>query len=168
MAYPGYLRNLFQSEKKAFAKFWSLMDHFHRESMGNQWNWPFELFQYFFCKILHFVIDMHQIMLISLFPTPFDHFYFHPTLGLKWTHKLRLCHICFIYVCVLILIIATHWLLVFPRDTPEVAAVNVPYRPLAPHDTIPGTSNIIVIVITSPSGIVGWNFPSVSMKTLMN
>ena len=29
-----------------------------------------------------FVIDTHQIMLISLFPTPFDHFHFHPTLGL--------------------------------------------------------------------------------------
>ena len=29
-----------------------------------------------------FVIDIHQIMLISLFPTPFDHFDFHPTLGL--------------------------------------------------------------------------------------
>ena len=25
---------------------------------------------------------MHQIMLISLFLTPFDHFHFHPTLGL--------------------------------------------------------------------------------------
>ena len=29
-----------------------------------------------------FVIDIHHIMLISLFPTPFDHFHFHPTLGL--------------------------------------------------------------------------------------
>ena len=29
-------------------------------------------------------------MLISLFPAPFDHFYFHPTLGLKWIHYLRL------------------------------------------------------------------------------
>ena len=32
-----------------------------------------------------FVIDIHQIMLILLFPIPFDHFYSHPTLGLKWT-----------------------------------------------------------------------------------
>ena len=29
-----------------------------------------------------FVIDIYHIMLISLFPTPFDHFQFHPTLGL--------------------------------------------------------------------------------------
>ena len=29
-----------------------------------------------------FVIDIYHIMLISLFPTPFDHFHFHPTLGL--------------------------------------------------------------------------------------
>ena len=29
-----------------------------------------------------FVIDIHHIMLISLFPTPFDLFHFHPTLGL--------------------------------------------------------------------------------------
>ena len=29
-----------------------------------------------------FVIDIHHIMLISLFPAPFDHFHFHPTLGL--------------------------------------------------------------------------------------
>ena len=28
-----------------------------------------------------FVIDIHQIMLISLFPTPSDHFPSHPTLG---------------------------------------------------------------------------------------
>ena len=33
---------------------------------------------------LFFVIDIHQIyMLISLFPTPFDHFYFHTALELK-------------------------------------------------------------------------------------
>ena len=28
------------------------------------------------------MIDIYHIMLISLFPTPFDHFHFHPTLGL--------------------------------------------------------------------------------------
>ena len=28
------------------------------------------------------MIDIHHIMLISLFPAPFDHFHFHPTLGL--------------------------------------------------------------------------------------
>ena len=37
-------------------------------------------------NILHdftlFVTDIHQIMIILLFfPTPFDHFHFHPTLG---------------------------------------------------------------------------------------
>ena len=39
----------------------------------NQWSW-------------------HQIMLISLFPTPFDHFHFHPTLELKSRVILRSCH----------------------------------------------------------------------------
>ena len=29
-----------------------------------------------------FVIDIHQIMLISLFTTPFDHFHFHESAGL--------------------------------------------------------------------------------------
>ena len=29
-----------------------------------------------------FVADIHQIMLISLFLTPFDHFHFHPSAGL--------------------------------------------------------------------------------------
>ena len=29
-----------------------------------------------------FVIDIYHIMLISLIPTQFDHFHFHPTLGL--------------------------------------------------------------------------------------
>ena len=33
-----------------------------------------------------FVIDKHQIMFISLFPAPLDHFHFPPTLGLKWNH----------------------------------------------------------------------------------
>ena len=38
MAYPGYLRICFATEKKAFvfAQFWSIVDHFHRKSMGNQ------------------------------------------------------------------------------------------------------------------------------------
>ena len=30
-----------------------------------------------------FVIDIHHIILISLFSAPFDHFHFHPTLGLN-------------------------------------------------------------------------------------
>ena len=29
-----------------------------------------------------FVVDIHQIRLISLFPTPFDHFHFHGSAGL--------------------------------------------------------------------------------------
>ena len=39
-----------------------------------------------------FVIDIHHIMLISLFPTPFDHFHFHPTLGLDPALILTLRH----------------------------------------------------------------------------
>ena len=60
MAYPGYLRNFFQSEKKAFAfaLFWSIMDHFHRKSMGTQWSWPFELFHCFFVWF-HILCDRH-------------------------------------------------------------------------------------------------------------
>ena len=30
-----------------------VLDHFHRESMGNQWSWPFELFHWIFCLISH-------------------------------------------------------------------------------------------------------------------
>ena len=37
-----------------------------------------------------FVIDIHQIMLISLFPTPFDHFHFHRSGGLILWYDLRL------------------------------------------------------------------------------
>ena len=33
--------------------FWSIMDHFHRKSMRNQWSWPFELFHWIFCMISH-------------------------------------------------------------------------------------------------------------------
>ena len=39
------------------------------------------------------VIDIHHIMLISLFPAPFDHFHFHPTLGLDPALILALRHI---------------------------------------------------------------------------
>ena len=35
-----------------------LLDHFHRESMGNHWNWAFELFQWNFCKF-HIVCDRY-------------------------------------------------------------------------------------------------------------
>ena len=69
------------------------MDHFHRKAMGNQWIWPFELFQWFFLfDFTLFVIDIHHIMLISLFPTPFDHFHSHPTLGLDPALILTLRH----------------------------------------------------------------------------
>ena len=40
-----------------------------------------------------FVIDIHQIMLISLFPTPFDHFHFHGSGGLILWYDLRLWRI---------------------------------------------------------------------------
>ena len=39
-----------------------------------------------------FVIDGHQIMLISLFPTPFDHFHFHGSGGLVPKLILTPCH----------------------------------------------------------------------------
>ena len=83
MAYPGYLRKFLEKRKTfAFALFSSILDLFHRKSMGNQWSWTFELFHWIFCMISHcnalFVTDIHQIMLISLFLTSFDHFHFHP------------------------------------------------------------------------------------------
>ena len=37
-----------------------------------------------------FAIDIHQIMLILLFLTPFDHFHFHGSGGLILWHDLRL------------------------------------------------------------------------------
>ena len=40
-----------------------------------------------------FVIDMHQKRSISLFPTPFGHFHFHPYPALIWWVDLRPCHI---------------------------------------------------------------------------
>ena len=36
------------------------------------------------------MIDMHQIMLISLFPTPFDHYHLHGSGGLILWYDLRL------------------------------------------------------------------------------
>ena len=39
-----------------------------------------------------FVIDIHHIILISLFSAPFDHFHFHPTLGLDPALILALRH----------------------------------------------------------------------------
>ena len=53
--------------------------------MGNQRSRPFELFVNLLrdFTLLLFVIDIHQIMLVSLFMTSFDHFHFHPTLALK-------------------------------------------------------------------------------------
>ena len=45
-----------------------------------------------------FVIDIHHIMLISLFPAPFDHFHFHPTLGLDPALILTLRHMSCIFL----------------------------------------------------------------------
>ena len=39
-----------------------------------------------------FVVDIHQIRLISLFPTPFDHFNFHGSAGLVPKLILTPCH----------------------------------------------------------------------------
>ena len=49
-------------------------------------------FSFFLRALTLFVIDMHQIMLISLYPTPFDHFHFHPTFGLGPDLILTVCH----------------------------------------------------------------------------
>ena len=80
------------------------MDYFLRKSMGNQWIWPFELFQWFFLfDFTLFVIDIHQIMLISLFSsTPFDHFHSHPTLGLDPALILTLRHSSFRSWCTMV------------------------------------------------------------------
>ena len=76
------------------------MDHFHRKSLRNQWSWPFELFHWIF---LHdftlFVVDIHQIRLISLFRHLSDHFHFHPTLEQKRVIDLRPCRIKLSYKC---------------------------------------------------------------------
>ena len=79
---PGYLLKKLQQRKKrlrlhSFGPLWTI-------STGNLLSWPFELFHWFFLHYFTlYVVDIHQIMLISLFTTPFDHFYFHPTLRLK-------------------------------------------------------------------------------------
>ena len=44
-----------------------------------------------------FMIDIHQIMLISLFPTPLDHFHFHGSGGLILWYDFRLWHMCCFY-----------------------------------------------------------------------
>ena len=50
-------------------------------STGNQWEISevgrLNCFIDFLFDFTSFLINIHQIMLISLFPTPFDHFYFH-------------------------------------------------------------------------------------------
>ena len=61
--------------------------------MAKHWIWKVGPFHWFF---LHdftlFVIDMHQKRSISLFPTPFGHFHFHPFPALIWWVDLRRCH----------------------------------------------------------------------------
>ena len=53
------------------------------------------------CIILHWLwyIDIYQIVLISLFPTPFDHFHFHGSGGLILWYDFRLWHM-YLYECV--------------------------------------------------------------------
>ena len=55
-----------------------------------------------------FVIDIHHIMLISLFPTPFDHFHFHLTLGLDPALILTLRHILTIVIICITFFLFTH------------------------------------------------------------
>ena len=47
------LRHCFFWLWRGLGQFWSIMDHFHGKSMGNQWSWPFELFHWFFCLVSH-------------------------------------------------------------------------------------------------------------------
>ena len=60
-----------------FVQFWSIMDHFHRKSIGNQWSWSFELFHWFFVcfhivcdrytsDYAHFTFFIHTIWPLSL------------------------------------------------------------------------------------------------------
>ena len=51
----------------------------------------------FLFDFILFVIDIHQIMLISLFPTPLDHFHFHGSGGLILWYDFRLWHMCCFY-----------------------------------------------------------------------
>ena len=75
MAYPGYLRKKLQQRKKrlrlhSFGPTWTI-------SIGNQWEISevgrFSCFVDLLLDFTLFVIDIHQILLISFFPTPFDH-----------------------------------------------------------------------------------------------
>ena len=63
----------------SFGPLWSIFT-------GNQWEISevgrLICFIEFLYDFILFVIDIHQIMLNSLFPTPFDHFHFHGSAGL--------------------------------------------------------------------------------------
>ena len=72
----GHLRNSSHFEKHAFTS-GLFLDHIHRKSMGNG---RLSCFIVFLHDFTLFVIDIHQIMLISLFLTQFDHF--HGSAGL--------------------------------------------------------------------------------------
>ena len=62
MAYPGYLRKFLQKRKTfAFALFSSILDLFHRKSMGNQWSWSFDLFHWFFLHDFTFLFVMEHL-----------------------------------------------------------------------------------------------------------
>ena len=91
--YDSCCDNIFVSEHNS--KFWESIWK-NRQKTNNIQIINSQMLQFFSVKRLNyvsngnwftlFVIDIHQIMLISLFPTPFDHFYLNPTLGLKWSH----------------------------------------------------------------------------------
>ena len=81
--YPGYFRKFPIWDKCVLVHYGSFSQEINGKSAKFA-VWAVSLI--FLFDFTLFVIDIHQIMLISPFPTPFDHFYFHPTLGLKWTH----------------------------------------------------------------------------------
>ena len=56
-----------------------------------------------------FVIDMHQIMLISLFSTSFDHFHYHGFLKSKRMVILKSCHI-YSHLTITAVFHPVHWL----------------------------------------------------------
>ena len=92
MAYPGYLRKIPIREKSVCI----VLVGFGPFPQRINWKsvklavWAVSL--NFLFDFTLFVIDIHQIMLISLFPTPFDHFHFHRSGGLILWYDLRLWH----------------------------------------------------------------------------
>ena len=70
--------------------YFDLFYHFIMGKIGPKFSHPEQPFRCLDFTL--FVIDIHQILLISLFPTPFDHFHFHGSGGLILWYDLRLWH----------------------------------------------------------------------------